>query len=496
MRTVAEALRWRALRHPDLPITWFQGRSRTFAEMDRSSTALAAGLVERGLQPGDHVCILDKNSDDYFELLFAVDKCGAISTPINWRLTPSEVRKVADDAQPALFVAGEEFKAIAEEAGQAPLTWSQLPRVDRGADPHRDAENRVAWQLYTSGTTGLPKGAMLTNLSLTGLGGAFLYELPEFREGGRSLVAMPLYHIGGSGWGLAAMSSGSTLVITREVIPQELLQVIAEQRVETAFLVPAVLLFMTQLPESQTADFSSLRNIAYGASPITPAVLQRSIDTFKCRFTQVYGLTETTGAITALSFEQHQGERFLSCGRAFWGAEIKIAGPDGEELPRGETGEIVYRGPGMMAGYWNRPDDTAAVIRDGWFHSGDAGSMDKDGFIYIKDRIKDMIVSGGENVYPVEVESVLAAHPAVADVAVFGVPDDKWGEAVKAVVVRKPGFELSEQELIEWTRDQLAGYKRPRSVDFIEAIPRNPSGKVLKRQLREPYWQGAARQVH
>ncbi len=496
MRTVAEALRWRALRHPDLPITWYQGRSRTFAEMDRSSSELAAGLVEQGLEPGDHVCILDKNCDDYFELLFAVDKCGAIATPINWRLTPPEVKAIADDAQPALFVAGDEFKPIAEEAGYAPLTWSQLPRVRGRADPHRDEEGRVTWQLYTSGTTGLPKGAMLTNLNLTGLAGAFMFEFPEFREGGRSLVAMPLYHIGGCGWGLVALESGSALVITREVIPQELLQVMAEQRAETPFLAPAVHHYMTHLPESQTADFSSLKNIAYGASPITPAVLQRAIETFKCRFTQVYGLTETTGAFTALSFEQHEGDRMLSCGRAFWAADVKVVGPDDQEMPRGETGEIVYRGPGLMAGYWNRPQDTADVVRDGWFHTGDAGSMDADGFVYIKDRIKDMIVSGGENVYPIEVESVLAAHPAVADVAVFGVPDDKWGEAVKAVIVKKPGVDLTADELLAWTRDRLAGYKRPQSLDFVEAIPRNPSGKILKRQLREPYWQGAARQVH
>ncbi len=496
MRTVAEVLRWRARRHPDLPISWYQGRTRTYGEMDRTSSELAAGLVATGIEPGHHVCVLDKNSDDYYELIFALDKCGAIATPINWRLTPAEVSRVAGDAQPALVVAGEEFAPVAAEAGHPALTFARLPRSPGAEDPRRDVEDRVTWQLYTSGTTGLPKGAMLTNLSLAGLIGSIAFEVPELRQGGRSLVAMPLYHIGGCGWGFAAMATGSCMVITREVVPQELLQVIAEQHVETAFLVPAVLLFMTQLPDSQSADFSSLRAILYGASPITPAVLEKAIETFKCRFTQVYGLTETTGAITALQFEDHQGERLLSCGRASFGGEMKVVDPEGVEVPFDELGEIVYRGPGLMAGYWNRPDDTAAVVRDGWFHTGDAGTMDAEGFIYIKDRIKDMIVSGGENIYPAELEGVLAGHPAVADVAVIGVPDARWGETVKAIVVRKPGAELGADELIEWSRDKLAGFKRPHSVDFVEAIPRNPSGKILKRQLREPYWAGATRQVN
>jgi len=285
-------------------------------------------------------------------------------------------------------------------------------------------------------------------------------------------------------------------VILREFAPQQVLQVFEEEKVETAFLVPAALLFLTSLPESQDRDYSSLRNILYGASPISQAVLERSIETFKCNLTQVYGLTETTGAITFLSHPDHVGERMLSCGRATLGADMKVVDADDREAPRGEIGEIVYRGGGTMQGYWNRPRDTADVVRDGWFHTGDAGTQDEGGFYYIRDRIKDMIVSGGENIYPAELESVLAAHPAIADIAVIGVPDPQWGETVKAIVVRKPGQELTAEELIEWSRPKLAGYKRPRSVDFIELIPRNPSGKILKRELRQPYWEGAARQVN
>ena len=498
MLTLANTLRWRAQRHPTLDATWYQGRTRTYAQLDHRTTTLAAGLVTTlGIKPGDRVAILEKNSDDYLELLYALDKAGAVAAPINYRLTAPEVARVVGDAQAVALITSDEFRTVADAAGCRVLGFDELPRQEQGDDPHRDRGGAVTWQLYTSGTTGLPKGAMLTNANLNGNLAALGFEIPELREGGRSLVAMPLYHIGGSGW--AAWSSvgyGGTAVIVREVNPVEILQVIAEQRVETAFLVPAVLLLMTQLPESQTADFSSLRNIAYGASPIAQEVLKRSIETFGCRFTQVYGLTETTGAITALRHEDHQGERMLSCGRAMYGAELAILGPEGEQLPPGEMGEIAYRGPGLMAGYYNRPEDTAASIRDGWFHSGDAGYADAGGFFYIKDRIKDMILSGGENIYPAELESVLAAHPAVADVAVIGVPDDRWGETVKAIIVRRPGADLDEATLVEWSRERLAGFKRPRSVDFVEAIPRNPSGKVLKRQLREPYWAGRERQVN
>ena len=497
-RTLAGTLRWRAQRHPELAVTCYQGRSRTYAEFDRSSSELAAGLVrELGVKPGDRVAILEKNSDHYFELLFALDKAGAVAAPINYRLTAGEVAKVTSDADAVALVVGEDFRATAEAAGCRVLGFGELPRRSGAADPGQDREEAVTWQLYTSGTTGLPKGAMITNSNLCGNAIALALEIPELREGGRNLVAMPLYHIGGCGWAVwASVMCGGTAVIVREVIPQEILRVIAAERVETAFLVPAVLLIMTQLPEAASADLSSLRNIAYGASPISQEVLKRSIEMFGCRFTQVYGLTETTGAITALQHEHHHGERLLSCGRAMYGSEIRVIGPQGEDLPPGAMGEIVYRGPGLMAGYYSREEDSRAALRDGWFHSGDGGSIDADGFVYIRDRIKDMILSGGENIYPAELESVLAGHPAVADVAVIGVPDDRWGETVKAVVVRRPGVSLTQAELIEWSRDRLAGFKSPRSVDFVDAIPRNPSGKMLKRQLRQPYWEGKSRQVN
>ncbi len=495
VRTVADVLRGRARRHPDLPASWFQGTTRTFRELDQTSSGLAASLIDQyGVQPGDRVAILDKNSDRYLELLFAINKAGAVAVPLNWRLTSGEVAMVITDADPSLVVAGEEFRANVTGANCPLLGFDNLTRD--GNDPCRDTGDAITWQLYTSGTTGLPKGAMLSNRNLAGLPGPMAAVGPELREGARALVAMPLYHIGGCGWALTALAAGCTAVVVRDITAPDLLKVLVTQEINSAFLVPAVLTSLCRTPGIDRADLSALRNIFYGASPISPDLLRLSIDLMRCQFTQLYGLTEATGPITALRFEDHVGERLLSCGQAMMRTEIKVVDEHGRTLPRGEIGEVVYRGGGIMRGYWRRPEDSAAVMHNGWLRTGDAGSMDEEGFLYIRDRVKDMIISGGENVYPVELEHVLAGHPAIADVAVIGVPDERWGEAVKALVVRHPGASLTEDELLAWCRSRLAGHKRPRSADFVETIPRNTSGKILKRDLRAPFWAGATRQVH
>jgi acyl-CoA synthetase (AMP-forming)/AMP-acid ligase II len=495
MRTIAEMLRWRARRHPSREAIWFDGKSCTFAELDTSTSHLAAGFADQlGLRPGDRVSILDKNSAAYFELLFALDKAGVVAAPLNWRLTPHEIKQIVDDVKPKLIVAGPEFAAIAAATGVPTMTFADLPR---GADdPRRDVDGAVCCQFCTSGTTGLPKGAMLTGWNLLNVGSAGALESPEMREGGRSLVCLPLFHIGGTIWAIWAMQTGSTVVIVREPLPEILLNTMVEQRIESALLVPTLMLLMTELPAARTADFSALKLISYGTAPISPDLLRRSIETFKCRFLQVYGLTETTGPFTALSHEEHVGERLWSCGRPMLGGRVRIVDSEGKDLPPYDVGEILYHGENLMAGYWARPEATAQAVRDGWFHTGDAGYVDAEGYIFLKDRIKDMIISGGENVYPAEVEGVLTGHPEVLECAVIGVPDAKWGETVKAVVVRRPGAALSETALIEWSRDKLAGFKRPSSVDFIDALPRNASGKLLKRVLREPYWAGLARQIN
>jgi long-chain acyl-CoA synthetase len=495
MRTLAELIRWRARRHPELDAIWYEGRTQTYGDLDSSSSALAGALAgPLRLAPGDRVAILDKNCPEYLELIFALDKAGVVAVPINWRLTPGEVKAVIDDTRPRLIVTGAEFRGHGQACGVQTLTFRELPRG--GDDPHRDQDGAVSTQFCTSGTTALPKGAMLTGHNVLNTGLCLALEMPEMREGGRSLVCLPMFHIGGAGWAIWSMQEGMTLVMVREVVPEQLLNVIVEQKVETALLVPAVMLFLTELPASRTADFSALKHVTYGTAPISPDLLKRCIDIFKCKFCQVYGLTETSGPFTCLPFEHHVGEKLLSCGRPMFAGRARIVGVNDEDLPPGQIGEVCYQGESLMAGYWARSDATRDAMRGGWFHSGDAGSMDKNGFIYIKDRIKDMIISGSENVYPAEVEGVLGGHPDIVECAVIGVPDKKWGETVKAVVVKRANSILTETGLIEWCRDKIAGFKRPTSVDFIEKLPRNASGKLLKRTLREPYWQGYDRRVN
>ena len=332
---------------------------------------------------------------------------------------------------------------------------------------------------------------------LTGVAAAM--ELLSPVPGDVGLVCMPQYHIAGVMMGCLGVATGCRSVVVREVNPGEILLLIPNERVTMTFFVPAVLLLLLQAPGCRQTDFSSLRHIGYGASPIPLDLLRNAVATFRCGFGQVYGMTETTGAITNLPPEDHDPagtSRMRSCGRPIAAAEIKVVDDVGRELPTGQVGEIVCRSRLNMKGYWNLPDETARTIQGEWLHSGDAGYFDGDGYLYIYDRVKDMIVSGGENVYPAEVESALFGHPAVADVGVIGVPDARWGEAVKAIIVRTSGAEVTAEELIAFARERIAGYKLPKSIAFIDSLPRNPSGKILKRELRAPYWQGQERQVH
>jgi len=495
VRTLAELIRWRAQRHPNLDAIWYEGRTQTYGELNTSSSELAGALVEQlKLAPGDRVAILDKNCPEYLDLIFALDKAGVVAAPINWRLTPGEVKAIIDDIKPRLIVTGAEFREHGVASNVPTLAFSELPRG--GGDPRRDQDGAVSTQFCTSGTTGLPKGAMLTGINVLNTGLCLALEMPEMREGGRSLVCMPMFHIGGTGWAIWSMQEGMTLVMVREVVPERLLNIIVEQKIETALLVPSVMLFLTELPASRTADFSALKHITYGTAPISPDLLKRCIEIFKCKFCQIYGLTETTGPFTCLTFDHHVGKKLLSCGRPMFGARAKIVDANDEELLPGQIGEVCYRGESLMAGYWERPDATKDAMCGGWFHSGDAGAMDENGFIYIRDRIKDMILSGSENVYPAEVEAALAGHPDIVECAVIGVPDKKWGETVKAVVVKRANSTLTEKALIDWCGGKIAGYKRPTSVDFTDKLPRNASGKLLKRTLREPYWQGYDRRVN
>ena len=514
--SVADLIRRNRRAYPDQLALTGAGGELTWAELDDRSSQVAHALAAAGVGRDDRVAFLDKNTPEFFEVLMGTGKLGAVLVPVNWRLAPAEMGFIISDAAAKVLVVGPEFTAAMKEVpddlssvahtvvlGPEYEEWlAGRPTTDTGYEP---APDDVAIQLYTSGTTGLPKGAMLVNSNF----GSILGEVAgpwRLDADSVSVVAMPLFHIGGSGWALAGMTVGARSVIVREMAPAELVGILERERVTNAFLVPAVLQMVCATPEAQTADFSALRAIKYGASPITDEALTRAIATFGCEFVQLYGLTETTGAITQLNAEDHDpgGPRsalLRSVGKPYPWVQLRIVDPDtGADRRPGEVGELWARGPFTMKGYWNRPEATASVIdAEGWFRTGDAGYQDEDGYVFLTDRIKDMIVSGGENVYPAEVENALASHPAVADVAVIGVPDDRWGETPKAIVVPREGY-VADTELsagiIAFARERLAHYKCPTSVDYIDVLPRNPSGKVLKRELREPYWAGRSRRVN
>jgi long-chain acyl-CoA synthetase len=437
---------------------------------------------------------------------------------VNWRLAAPEVEYIVNDAQSKVLVVGPDFVPILDAIVGNLTTVSKIlviggdgryadyeaevatqPATDPGVQQTADD---VAFQLYSSGTTGRPKGVMLTNSNFFGLL-PLAREMWELDETSVNLAAMPLFHIGGGGWATAGQYVGAATVILRDLDPAALVRMIPELGITHGFVVPAVLQFMLMVPGVNEADFTSLKVLVYGASPISEEVLAQSVTTFGCKFWQAYGLTETTGAVVNLAPDDHDvngpnRHRLRSCGLPGPGVELVIVDPDtGGECPQGEVGEIWIRGQQVMKGYWNMPDETAKSINgDGWFRSGDAGYVDADGYVYIHDRVKDMIVSGGENVYPAEVENVLMSHPAIADVAVIGVPHDRWGETAKAMVVKKAGAEVTEQEIIDYARERLAKFKCPTSVDWLEVLPRNPTGKILKKDLRAPYWEGRTRNVN
>jgi len=515
--TTAELLRHWASIQPDHTALRWGDEQLTYRELDERSSRVAQALKAAGVGEGDHVAYLDKNSPEQLELFYGAAKLNAVPTPVNFRLAPPEIAVIVADAEAKVFAVGEEFVPIIEKiAGDLPGTTivaiggsgSPFPSYADWRDAHPaddpmapQATEDVAYQLYSSGTTGRPKGVQLTQGNLTA--GLDLYpELMGFDRDSVNLVAMPLFHIGGGGWALAGLAVGATNVIVRELDPTALVEIIERERITHAFLVPVALQFMVAVPGVEDRDFSALRYFLYGASPISEQVLSDSIRTFKCKFMQAYGLTETTGSVVLLPAEDHDPDgpnrhRLRAAGLPTPISEIRVVDSQtGEDVPVGDVGEIWVRGATVMKGYWKLPEATAEAIRPGgWFRSGDAGYFDEDGYLYLYDRVKDMIVSGGENVYPAEVENVLMSHPGVADVAVIGVPSEKWGETPKAMVVRAPDTEATEQELIAYCRENLAGFKCPTSVDWVDVLPRNPSGKVLKKDLRAPFWEGRDRQI-
>ncbi len=520
--TFADVLRVQADEIPDRIAMRSDGRTWTYRELYDESARVAQALLADGVQPGQRVAVLDLNAPEYFTFFFGAVMTGAVTVAVNWRLAPPEMEYILNDAQVRVLLVGPDFvdhpskmkletveRVVVRgaEASAGNVTYRDWIAANDPVDPQIPCDPAdTCYQLYTSGTTGRPKGVELTHANL----------LASMRAGGEAwgvnqdtvnLVAMPFFHIAGSGWGIAGMCYGAESVLVSKLDPMVVLKLIEEHRVTSALFVPVVLQILTSVPGVEDMDLSSLSTIAYGASPISEDTLKRSMEVFGCGFVQVYGLTETSGAISLMLPEDHDpgGPRahlLRSAGRPSGDVELRIVDPETmKEVEDGVVGEILCRTRQNMKGYWLDPEATGRAFPEGrdesglgWLRTGDAGYLE-DGYLYIQDRVKDMIVSGGENVYPAEVENVLMSHPAVADVAVIGVPSEKWGETVKALIVPAPDEEASDEALIAYCRERIAPYKCPTSVDRVESLPRNPSGKVLKKELREPYWRDQARNV-
>lgn len=510
--TFDDFLNYWAAEKPDGVALMEADRAQTYSRLEETTAKIATMLLSAGLKKGDRIVWIGKNSDLYFSLFYGAARAGIVTVPVGWRLAPSEWAYIVNDTQARMVFTGEEFTLVEKTlADSVPLVErfvgeqearQQIAEATRSTFDASGPDDAVL-QLYTSGTTGHPKGAVLSNRNLFALrkNSADLdLAYTRWAPDEVVLVTMPCAHIGGTGLGIMAIASGLPALILPEFTPDGVFDAIEKRGVTRLFVVPAALHIMLQHPRCTSVDYSCLRYILYGAAPMPLELLRQSIAVFGAEFIQVYGMTETTGTIVMLPPEDHDpngNARMRSAGKPLPGVQIRIVDGNHNDLPVGEVGEIWTRSSNNMIGYWNLPEATKCTMaQGGWIKTGDAGYLDEDGYLFIHDRVKDMIISGGENVYPAEVESAIFGHPDVLEVAVIGVPDEKWGEAVKAVCVPKPGCEVKPESVIAWARERIAGFKVPRSVDVIPALPRNASGKILRKDLRAPYWEGRDRQVN
>lgn len=502
--TLSGVIEEQARRLPNGTALIFEGRTWTYAGLDACANKAAQALLGLGLKPGDRLCWLARNVATFWHALLGASKIGVVMTPVNWRLAPAEIAHIIADAKPALFVGEKMFvdplrliddfalpKTMILESGGEDCFDRLIDSAANERPSFKPDRNDVVVQLYTSGTTGLPKGVVLSNRCYYEVGEAGAKAgivAPRF-DNETMLHALPHFHIAGVNFGFMAWSRSMPVIQHRQFDPGAIVREAQSGTPLNSFLVPAMIMMILEAAKAAKLPLSNFAHVSYGGAPMPEPLLDAAMAMMpNARFTQFYGMTETTGGVTTLAPEDHAKglKQRISAGKPLPGCEVKICDPETrKEMPQGEVGEIVAKSGFIMDGYWNKPDATHAVIKDGWYWSGDAGRIDENGFLYVVDRVKDMIISGGENIYPAELENTLASHPAILESAIVGIPDEKWGELVRAFVVKRPDADITAAQVIDFLRPKIASFKLPKKVDFIEALPRNPSGKILKTALRK-----------
>jgi len=515
LRSFVTAIDGHARDRPDAVAIRYQGCDTTYASLAAGSHRVAGALLAAGHARGARIGLLDLNSERYLEAFVGTAKAACVPVGINSRLAAPELEYVIRDARMPLVLVGRDHyelvgaiesrlpegtAIVALHGGHARWPDYQGWRDAQPPDPspRMPGPDDDLLQLYTSGTTGHPKGACHTLRAWSAWGEMCAHAgWGRYSHDTSMLACMPLYHIAALGTSLLALQSGARVVLLRRFDAAACLEAIERERVTDTLLAPAIIQALLAAPDSGQRDLSSLKQLLYGAAPISENLLERVRQRLPCRLVQLYGMTENLGLSTFLAPEDHEPAlgRLRSSGRPYRENELCIVDPEGRVLPPGAIGEVLVRGPTQMRCYWNNEAATREALAGSWLHTGDAGYLDADGCLFLLDRVQDMIIRGGENIYPAEVENALAGHASVAEVAVIGVPDERWGEAVKALVVPQPAARPDLESLRAFAAARIASYKLPASVDLVESLPRNASGKVLRRQLREPYWAGRDRRV-